>query len=90
MLLFSHFRSAGMRLMIPLTIAILMLIALPFSTVSLVNYQDLLVNIPYILFTIVIFLSQPFNQGRTGYVALIMLVAYLIIIHYLRNAFDKR
>ena len=85
MLLFSHFRSAGMRLMIPLTIAILMLIALPFSTVSLVNYQDLLVNIPYILFTIVIFLSQPFNQGRTGYVALIMLVAYLIIIHYLQT-----
>ncbi|WP_305830579.1 GGDEF domain-containing protein [Photobacterium leiognathi] len=85
MLFFSHFRSAGMRLLIPLTIATLMLIALPFFAATLANYQNLLVNIPYILFSVVIFLSQPFNQGRTGFVALIMLVAYTIIINQLQS-----
>lgn len=84
MLLFSYFRSAGMRLAAPLTVAVVTLIALPFLTNTLAHYQALLVNVPYWLFAVVILLSQLFNQTRIGFVGIIMSCAYAVIINALQ------
>ncbi|PSW05208.1 GGDEF domain-containing protein [Photobacterium lipolyticum] len=82
---FAVFRSAGFRFGSPLLISILMILALEGLTAVLASYQDLLLTLPYILFSLVVLLSQPFNQGRTGLVALLMMVAYYIIQTYLQE-----
>ncbi|PST90673.1 GGDEF domain-containing protein [Photobacterium jeanii] len=60
------------------------LFLLEYAKFTLVNYQELLFTLPYVLFSLVILLSQPFNQGRTGLSALLMLIAYYIIQNHLQ------
>jgi len=51
----------------------------PFFAVFSTAQQSMLVELPSILFLLVIILSHFFKQGRSGFAALLMLVAYNVI-----------
>jgi len=51
----------------------------PFFAVLSTAQQGMLVELPNILFLLVIILSHFFKQGRSGFAALLMLVAYNVI-----------
>jgi hypothetical protein len=61
-----------------------MVISLEEGSETLLVYRNLLLILPYILFALVIILSQPFNQGRTSLVALLMIIAYYIVQNHLQ------
>lgn len=72
-------QRAVTRLLIPMV-----LLALAYLTMDAVlmlqpAYQVLLVNLPYLLILLAILLSQHFSQGRVGFAALIMGLAYWVI-----------
>ena len=81
---FDVFRSAGFRFGLPVCLALSTLFLLEYAQYTLVTYQALLFTLPYVLFALVVLLSQPFNQGRTGLTALLMGVAYYFIQNYLQ------
>ncbi|EAS42013.1 GGDEF domain-containing protein [Photobacterium profundum] len=84
LLSFSIFRNPGFRFGIPSLLSFLMLISLKEGRETLLVYQNLLIILPYILFALIIILSQPFNQGRTSLVALLMIIAYYIVQNHLQ------
>ena len=52
---------------------------------SYAPYRELLVVLPYVLLSLVILLSQPFNQGKCALTALLMLIAFYVIQTYLQS-----
>ena len=82
---FAIFRNAAVRFGLPLLIAVLMIFSLEPALPSYAPYQELLVVLPYILLTLVILLSQPFNQGKCAFTALLMLIAFYIIQTHLQS-----
>lgn len=82
---FAIFRSAGVRFGLPLILAVLMIFSLEPVLASFSPYRGLLLVLPYILLSLVILLSQPFNQGKTALTALLMMVAFYIIQNYLQS-----
>ncbi len=82
---FAIFRSAGVRFGLPLLLAVLMIMSLEPVLTSFSPYRGLLLVLPYILLSLVILLSQPFNQGKTALTALLMMMAFYIIQNYLQS-----
>ncbi|MCL1037347.1 GGDEF domain-containing protein [Shewanella submarina] len=72
-------KSAGGRILLQLMAAIILIITLnPLREVT-APYPELVLLFPYLLLGTVLLLSQLFNQLRTGFLAVLMLLAYAII-----------
>ncbi|MDX2321822.1 MAG: GGDEF domain-containing protein [Moritella sp.] len=67
------------RLLLTFAIMFAGLLIPPLFAVLSVDQQSMLVELPSILFLLVIVLSHFFKQGRSGFAALLMLVAYNLI-----------
>ncbi len=83
MSLYNLFRSSFFQLGFPLVLAIQVCLSQKQIFTLLVSYHELVNAVPYILFALVILLSQPFNQGSTGLVSLLMLLSYYVIQNWL-------
>jgi len=68
-----------LRLLLTFVIMFSGLLIPPFFAVLSTAQQGMLVELPNILFLLVIILSHFFKQGRSGFAALLMLVAYNVI-----------
>ncbi|NQZ93784.1 MAG: GGDEF domain-containing protein [Moritella sp.] len=68
-----------LRLLFTFVIMFAGLLLPPFFAVLSTAQQGMLVELPNILFILVIILSHFFKQGRSGFAALLMLVAYNVI-----------
>lgn len=68
-----------LRLLLTFFIMLAGLLIPPFFAALSTAQQDMLVELPNVLFLLVIILSHFFKQGRSGFAALLMLVAYNII-----------
>ncbi|AQS35923.1 diguanylate cyclase (GGDEF) domain-containing protein [Shewanella psychrophila] len=79
---FALFRSALFRVFFPLLLAVQLCLSSESLLILLSPYQNLISTFPYIMLSVVIFLSQPFNQGATGLVALLMVVSLYLIQNY--------
>ncbi|UTV29875.1 GGDEF domain-containing protein [Photobacterium atrarenae] len=66
-----------------------MLLSLESVLAVFARYQDLLLVLPYLLFGIVILLSQPFNQSKTALTAMMMMIAFYIIQNYLQSPLSE-
>ncbi|WP_394147133.1 GGDEF domain-containing protein [Shewanella atlantica] len=88
MSLYNLLRSSSFQIGFPLLLAIQLCLSQEQVFSLLASYQELVNVIPYILFALVILLSQPFNQGTTGLVSLLMLVSYYMIHNWLKVPLD--
>ena len=79
---FALFRSASFRVFFPLLLAVQLCLSSESLLILLAPYHSLISTFPYIMLSIVIFLSQPFNQGATGLVALLMVVSFYLVQNY--------
>ncbi|RTR38882.1 GGDEF domain-containing protein [Shewanella canadensis] len=79
----SFFRSSLFKIGFPILLAILVYLPNEQLFTLLATYQELLNALPYVLLTLVLFLSQPFNQGSTGLVSLLMLLGYYVTQNWL-------
>lgn len=84
MSLYNLFRSSIFRIGFPLLLAIQLYLSQEQIFTLLASYHELVYSVPYILFALVIILSQPFNQGSTGLVSLLMLLSYYVIQTWLK------
>ncbi|ENX3946983.1 GGDEF domain-containing protein [Photobacterium damselae subsp. damselae] len=81
----SMLRSASIRLLIPLLIAGLLIFTYPQLYALLTPFQASLQVLPFVVLALVIILSQPFNQGRIGIIAILMLESYFLILNCLQQ-----
>ncbi len=79
----SLFRSSLFKIGFPIILAVQVCLPNEQLFTLLASYQELLNALPYVLFTIVLLLSQPFNQGSTGLVSLLMLLGYYVMHNWL-------
>ncbi|MCJ8344485.1 GGDEF domain-containing protein, partial [bacterium] len=79
---FTIIRSAPFRVLFPLLLSLPLCISVDQFLIFLTPYHSLISTFPYIMLSIVIFLSQPFNQGATGLVALLMVVSFYLVQRY--------
>ncbi|MCD9463711.1 hypothetical protein CJF25_11990 [Photobacterium phosphoreum] len=86
MLLLSHLRSPNTRFVLPFFITALMVISYPLLTPFMVTYSQLWINLPFILLGAVIILNNKQPQAQSGFVAIIMLVAYSVILFWLQTS----
>ncbi|WP_076411295.1 GGDEF domain-containing protein [Shewanella sp. UCD-KL12] len=80
---FVIIRSAPFRVLFPLILAILLCYSLDNISAMLTSYEGLIESFPFIMLSIVIFLSQPFNQGATGLVALLMAISFYLMQNFI-------
>ncbi|KJF86498.1 hypothetical protein [Photobacterium phosphoreum] len=86
MLLLSHLRSPNTRFVLPFFITALMVMSYPLLTPFMVTYSQLWINLPFILLGAVIILNNKQPQAQSGFVAIIMLVAYSVILFWLQTS----
>ncbi len=72
-------QQAVTRLIIPLVFLTLAYLTMDAALMLQPAYQVLLLNLPYLLILLAIVLSQHFSQGRVGFAALVMGLAYWVI-----------
>ena len=84
MLLLSRLHSPNTRFILPLLITALMIIFHPFFTPFVVTYSQLWINLPFILLGAVVILNYKQPQAQSGFIAIIMLVAYSVILYWLQ------
>ncbi len=82
-------RRAVTRLIMPMVLLILAYLAMDAVLMLQPAYQVLLVNLPYLLILLAIVLSQHFSQGRVGFAALIMGLAYWVIQNRLQTPLSE-
>ncbi|OLQ78933.1 hypothetical protein BEI67_18250 [Photobacterium damselae subsp. piscicida] len=85
MLSLSMLRNVSIRLLIPLLIAGLLIFIYPQLYALLTPFQASLQVLPFVVLALVIILSQPFNQGRIGIIAILMLESYFLILNFLQQ-----
>lgn len=85
LLSFTVFRSAGGRFWLPLLLTMALTGAMDWVVATSSANHDLIIVLPYILLIVTIPLSQLFNQGRTGMVAILILGSYYIIQTHLQS-----
>ncbi|QFU22966.1 GGDEF domain-containing protein [Shewanella eurypsychrophilus] len=78
---FTFIRSAPFRVMFPLFLAVQVCLSIEPLLILLAPYESLIQTFPFIMLSVVIFLSQPFNQGGTGLVALLMATSFYFSQH---------
>jgi hypothetical protein len=61
-----------------------MIIFHPFFTPFVVTYSQLWINLPFILLGAVVILNYKQPQAQSGFIAIIMLVAYSVILYWLQ------
>ncbi|WP_146154821.1 hypothetical protein [Photobacterium kishitanii] len=86
MLLLSRLHSPNARFILPFLITVLMIISYPLFTPFIATYSQLWINLPFALFGIVIILNYKLPQAQSGVIAIIMLVAYSIILYWLQTS----
>lgn len=86
MLSLFRLHSPNSRFILPLLITALMVICYPLFTPFVVSYSQLWVNLPFILLGAVIILSNKQPQAQSGFIAIVMLVAYCVILYWLQTS----
>ncbi|MCG7495265.1 GGDEF domain-containing protein [Vibrio sp. Of7-15] len=76
---FSLINHPGFRLLLPIIFAVASISGMDGIIALSSDNQDFTYILPYILLGLAILLSQPFNQGRTGLIALVMAITYYLI-----------
>lgn len=77
----SLYRSSLFKIGFPIFLAAQVYLPNEQLFTILFTYRELLHGLPYLLLTLVLLLSQPFNQGSTGLVSLLMLLGYYVTQH---------
>lgn len=67
------------KLLLPIIVVITVIPIMNDISNLLSNNKDVITILPYIIFTIVLLLSQPFNQGRIGMISISMAIAYWVV-----------
>lgn len=86
MFLLSRLHSPNARFVLPFLITALMIISYPLFTSFIVTYSQLWTNLPFALLGIVVILNYKLPQAQSGFIAIIMLVAYSIILYWLQTS----
>ncbi|MGF1762646.1 GGDEF domain-containing protein [Aliivibrio kagoshimensis] len=76
---FSLLNQPALKLLLPVFFSIVSILGMDSIISVSADNPDVTYILPYVLFIITIMLSQPFNQGRTGLIAIVMAVAYYFI-----------
>ncbi|MBL4829898.1 MAG: GGDEF domain-containing protein [Aliivibrio sp.] len=76
---FSLLNHPTLKLLLPILFSLISILGMDSIISVSADNPDVTYLLPYILFSITIMLSQPFNQGRTGLIAIVMAVAYYFI-----------
>ena len=84
MLLLSRLHSPNTRFVLPFVISVLMIISYPLFTPLITTYSQLWINLPFILLSAVVILNYKLPQAQSGIIAIVMLIAYSIIIYWLQ------
>ncbi|MCP4955180.1 MAG: hypothetical protein GY919_06100 [Photobacterium aquimaris] len=84
MLLLSRLYSPNTRFILPFFITTLMIISYPLLIPMMTAHSALWINLPFVLLGIVIILNYTLPQAKSGLIAIIMLIAYSIIINWLQ------
>ncbi|MEC6798482.1 hypothetical protein VXS03_15610 [Photobacterium sp. S4TG1] len=86
MLSLFRLRSPNSRFIMPLLITALMVTCYPLFSPFVVSHSSVWVNLPFILLSIVIISSYKHPQAQSGFIAIIMLVAYSVILYWLQTS----
>lgn len=71
---------------LPLTISlVLFFVALPQLSQWLIGYQQIALAVPWILGALLLILSQLFNQGRIGHMAMLVLLSFVAMQWFIQN-----
>jgi diguanylate cyclase (GGDEF)-like protein len=76
---FSLLNQPALKLLLPVFFSIVSILGMDSIISVSADNPDVTYILPYLLFAVAIMLSQPFNQGRTGLIAIVMAVAYYFI-----------
>lgn len=85
MLSLSMLRNVSIRLLIPLLISWITYFHLSPTICFAYSFPSKLTSAPFVVLALVIILSQPFNQGRIGIIAILMLESYFLILNFLQQ-----
>ncbi|RTR33356.1 GGDEF domain-containing protein [Shewanella atlantica] len=80
---FTIFRSAIFRVGLPIVVVASLCLYCDNILAIVSPHSELMQISPYIMLPLVIFLSQPFNQGNSGLLAVVMLLGYYLIQNHL-------
>ena len=83
------FSSVLMRLLLPFSVLALSVVAVFNVSVIDADFLPLLVYLPYPLLLVAMILSHQFNRGHSFCVALILLLSYGFIQHFLQRPLDE-
>ncbi len=76
---FSLLNQPALKLLLPVFFSIVSILGMDSIISVSADNPDVTYILPYLLFAVAIMLSQPFNQGRTGLIAIVMAVPYYFI-----------
>ncbi|MBY3789455.1 hypothetical protein HPQ32_13585 [Photobacterium carnosum] len=86
MLLLSRLHSPNTRFILPFVITTLMILSYPLLTPFITTYAQLWIKLPFILLGTVIILNYKLPQAQSGSIAIVMLIAYSVIIYWLQTS----
>lgn len=86
MLLLSRLHSPNTRFILPFVITTLMILSYPLLTPFITTYAQLWIKLPFILLGTVVILNYKLPQAQSGSIAIVMLIAYSVIIYWLQTS----